>query len=214
MSWCRLICKPWPQHYPRIADEVTANRTTRSAIGTQDEKTRRGQELRRQMDAAKDTSEESPRLTVLPHEYGMSVLYVFERAVVQTFATDAAKRSGTLCGLCGENCIPDSWRGFAIDAKLSEFELTFPGPTPPRVNSRQVFVSSSLAQREDCSALARAVGMPPRYLPSAFALAMPSCVMMVHGSGRIRVMSKIYTWVCQSPRTLSAIRVPSRRTVC
>ncbi len=21
MSWCRLICKPWPQHYPRIADE-------------------------------------------------------------------------------------------------------------------------------------------------------------------------------------------------
>ena len=42
--------------------------------------------------------------------------------------TDAAKRSGTLCGLCGENCIPDSWRGFAIDAKLSEFELTFPDP--------------------------------------------------------------------------------------
>src|SRR5271165_4026778 len=49
-------------------------------------------------------------------------------AVVQTFATDAAKRSATLCGLCGENCIPDSWRGFAIDAKLSEFELTFPNP--------------------------------------------------------------------------------------
>ena len=49
-------------------------------------------------------------------------------AVVQTFATDAAKRSGTLCGLCGENCIPNSWRGFAIDAKLSEFELTFPDP--------------------------------------------------------------------------------------
>ena len=49
-------------------------------------------------------------------------------AVVQTFATDAAKRSGILCGLCGENCIPDSWRGFAIDAKLSEFELTFPNP--------------------------------------------------------------------------------------
>ena len=47
---------------------------------------------------------------------------------MQTFATDAAKRSGTLCGLCGENCIPDSWRGFAIDAKLSEFELTFPDP--------------------------------------------------------------------------------------
>ena len=35
MSWCRLICKPWPQHYPRIADEVTANRTARSAMGTQ-----------------------------------------------------------------------------------------------------------------------------------------------------------------------------------
>jgi len=51
-----------------------------------------------------------------------------KRAVVQTFATDAAKRSATLCGLCGENCIPDSWRGFAIDAKLSEFELTFPNP--------------------------------------------------------------------------------------
>ena len=43
-----------------------------------------------------------------------------KKAVVQTFATDAAKCSGTLCGLCGENCIPDSWRGFAIDAKLSE----------------------------------------------------------------------------------------------
>ena len=47
-------------------------------------------------------------------------------AVVQTFATDAAKRFGTLCGLCGENCIPDFWRGFAIGAKLSERELTFP----------------------------------------------------------------------------------------
>ena len=34
MSWCRLICKPWAQHYPRIADEVTANRTTRHALGT------------------------------------------------------------------------------------------------------------------------------------------------------------------------------------
>ena len=50
------------------------------------------------------------------------------KAVVQTLATDAAKCSGTLCGLCGENCIPDAWRGFAIDAKLSEFELTFPDP--------------------------------------------------------------------------------------
>jgi hypothetical protein len=49
-------------------------------------------------------------------------------AVVQTFATDAAKRSGTLCGLCGENCIPDFGRRFVFDAKLSEFELTFPDP--------------------------------------------------------------------------------------
>jgi len=49
-------------------------------------------------------------------------------AVVQTFATGATKCSGTLCGLCGENCIPDFWRGFAIDAKLSERELTFPDP--------------------------------------------------------------------------------------
>jgi hypothetical protein len=29
MSWCRLICKPWAQHCPHIADEGTANRTTR-----------------------------------------------------------------------------------------------------------------------------------------------------------------------------------------
>jgi len=54
--------------------------------------------------------------------------WVQNGAVVQTFATDAAKCSGTLCGLCGENCIPDFWRGFAIDAKLSERELTFPDP--------------------------------------------------------------------------------------
>jgi hypothetical protein len=50
------------------------------------------------------------------------------RAVVQTFATDAAKRSGTLCGLCGENGIPDFGRRFVFDAKLSEFELTFSDP--------------------------------------------------------------------------------------
>jgi hypothetical protein len=49
-------------------------------------------------------------------------------ALVQTFGINATKRSGTLCGLCGENCIPDFWRGFAIDAKLSERELTFPDP--------------------------------------------------------------------------------------
>ena len=30
--------------------------------------------------------------------------------------------------LMRENGIPDSWRGFAIDAKLSQFELTFPDP--------------------------------------------------------------------------------------
>ena len=47
-------------------------------------------------------------------------------AVVQTFATDAAKRFGTLCGLCGENCIPNFGRRFVFNAKLSEFELTFP----------------------------------------------------------------------------------------
>ena len=49
-------------------------------------------------------------------------------AVVQTFGINATKRSGTLCGLCGENCIPDFWRRFVFDAKLSEFELTFPDP--------------------------------------------------------------------------------------
>ena len=33
---------------------------------------------------------------------------------------------------------------------------------------------ASVNQSEDLFSLARAVGMPPRYLPSAFALAMPS----------------------------------------
>ena len=47
-------------------------------------------------------------------------------AVVQTFATDATKRWGTLRGSGGENCIPNFGRSFAIDAELSEFELTFP----------------------------------------------------------------------------------------
>ena len=23
MSWCPWICRPWPQHYPHMADEVT-----------------------------------------------------------------------------------------------------------------------------------------------------------------------------------------------
>jgi hypothetical protein len=166
------------------------------------------------MDAAKDTSEESPRLTVLPHEYGMSVLYVFERAVVQTFATDAAKRSGTLCGLCGENCIPDSWRGFAIDAKLSEFELTFPGPTPPRVNSRQVFVSSSLAQREDLFSLGASCGDAAAIF--AFRLRLGDAFLCYDGSWFRKDTSyeqNLHVGL-QSPRTLSAIRVPSRRTVC
>ena len=49
-------------------------------------------------------------------------------ALVQTFRNNATKRSGTLCGLCGEYCVPDFWRGFAIDAKLAERELTFPDP--------------------------------------------------------------------------------------
>ena len=51
-----------------------------------------------------------------------------QMAVVQTFATDATKRSGTLRGSCGENFIPNCGRSFAIDAELSEFELTFPDP--------------------------------------------------------------------------------------
>jgi hypothetical protein len=25
MSWCRWICRPWPQHYPHMIDEATAN---------------------------------------------------------------------------------------------------------------------------------------------------------------------------------------------
>ena len=49
-------------------------------------------------------------------------------AVVQTFATDATKRWGTLRGSGGENCIPNFGRSFAIDAELSEFELTFADP--------------------------------------------------------------------------------------
>jgi hypothetical protein len=33
-----------------------------------------------------------------------------------------------LRGSCGENCIPDFGRPVVFDAKLSEFELTFPDP--------------------------------------------------------------------------------------
>ena len=36
--------------------------------------------------------------------------------------------SGTLRGSCGENCIPNFGRRFVFNAKLSEFELTFPDP--------------------------------------------------------------------------------------
>ena len=47
---------------------------------------------------------------------------------MQSFGSDSIKALRTRTGLCGENCIPDFGRGFAIDAKLSEFELTFPDP--------------------------------------------------------------------------------------
>ena len=53
---------------------------------------------------------------------------VDETALVQTFGINATKRSGTLRGSCGENSIPDFWRPVVFDAKLSEFELTFPDP--------------------------------------------------------------------------------------
>ena len=57
-----------------------------------------------------------------------SCQFALQAAVVQTFATDATKRSGTLRGSCGENCIPNFGRDFAINAELSEFELTSPDP--------------------------------------------------------------------------------------
>jgi hypothetical protein len=47
-------------------------------------------------------------------------------ALVQTFGINATKRSGTLRGSCGENSIPDFGRPVVLDAKHSEFELTFP----------------------------------------------------------------------------------------
>jgi hypothetical protein len=49
-------------------------------------------------------------------------------AVVQTCGVNATKRSETLRGSCGENCIPNFGRCFVFDAKLSEFELIFPDP--------------------------------------------------------------------------------------
>jgi hypothetical protein len=48
------------------------------------------------------------------------------KALVQTFGINTTKRSGTLRGSCGENCVPDFGRPVVLDAKLSEFELTFP----------------------------------------------------------------------------------------
>ena len=53
---------------------------------------------------------------------------VVKTALVQTFGINATKRSGTLRGSCGENSISDFWRPVVFDAKLSEFELTFPDP--------------------------------------------------------------------------------------
>jgi len=50
------------------------------------------------------------------------------KALVQTFGINATKHSGTLRGSCGENSIPDFWRPVVFDAKLSDFELTFPDP--------------------------------------------------------------------------------------
>ncbi|MGO9723012.1 MAG: hypothetical protein ACLPOA_21090, partial [Methylocella sp.] len=49
-------------------------------------------------------------------------------ALVQTFGINETKRSGALDGSCGENCIPNFGRRFVFNAKLSEFELTFPDP--------------------------------------------------------------------------------------
>ncbi len=49
-----------------------------------------------------------------------------ERARVQTFGIKATNRSGTVRASCGENSIPDFGRPVVLDAKLSEFELTFP----------------------------------------------------------------------------------------
>jgi len=47
-------------------------------------------------------------------------------ALVQTFGINATKRSEILRGSCGENSIPDFGRPVVLNAKLSEFELTFP----------------------------------------------------------------------------------------
>ena len=46
-------------------------------------------------------------------------------ALVQTFGINATKRSGILRGSCDENCVTDFGHPVVLDAKLSEFELTF-----------------------------------------------------------------------------------------
>jgi hypothetical protein len=52
-----------------------------------------------------------------------------ERAGSGANFINATKRPGTLRGSCDENSIPDFWRPVVFDAKLSEFELTFPDPS-------------------------------------------------------------------------------------
>ena len=77
-------------------------------------------ELRKQK-AAKDR-------IVSPHDVIAAAPDVILAALVQTFGINATKRSGTLRGSCGENSIPHFGRPVVFDAKLSEFELTFPDP--------------------------------------------------------------------------------------
>jgi hypothetical protein len=45
---------------------------------------------------------------------------VEKRALVQTFGINETKRSATLRGSCGENCIPNFGRRFVFNAKPSE----------------------------------------------------------------------------------------------
>ena len=58
----------------------------------------------------------------------MEVMWPGSAALVQTFGISKTTRSGILRGSCGENCIPNFGRRFVFNAKLSEFELTFPNP--------------------------------------------------------------------------------------
>jgi hypothetical protein len=55
-------------------------------------------------------------------------MFVRAGALVQTFGISKTTRSRVLRGSCGENCIPNFGRRFVFNAKLSEFELTFPNP--------------------------------------------------------------------------------------